>query len=1441
MEKHLVLQATHYDTTQRRWDINIQGTDGSKYATGTVHNPFSDTEEEELRWYLEDFAFKDPFAKRRATAVEDNLTRYRSELFSSLEDLLLPAIFQDDCDLPVMGVRLYVEDGDQQKSIHCLHWECLEDCSQDYDDMPPIYVSRKCVNSREAAEASMDVSEDTRNILFISSRAETDRIPYRMLSKPIWELINSNEALKARIKVYFARPGTWAQFKSLLEPTKQHPKGFFSMVHFDTHGIVHKKAGPCLMFTSSNGSGQGEYVQADKIAEVLFNAEAHTVILNACNTASATEKWPQSLAMKFVCSGIANVVAMSFAVTAQSASIFILDLYENHFLRRKPLSQSVAIARRKLQDTNQRRSRFAVGVGLDDRLVPVLYQNYYKASDENTNLQSIAGSEITELSPVDAISTTDHQEIPGQIIGRDMKMLAMELDFTIVGAIILTGRAGVGKTAFSRLIGEWWASSGFFTDCIRISFEDLRACGHATTALYILIATKAAILSTDQDAKAAVHQSRVLIVIDQLPSIIASESVDKDTSDLISRLVDDFEDSTGLETSRLLLIARHMPEFLSRALIKNVPLGPLAMEYTMELSRQRIIRSGGVWKEDRDAIQGLRRLLLDHDSNCLFIETFLPLLGQEGYNVHDLRDQLRLDLPAGSDEVLSLEFGSINATDNFGHNLYAEFTTLMESLHCERFFASAMLTCIALFHGSIPAHAQEAIISAVYDAYSLQRAIILSLEEDTGVESNVQRDWPPTPDIEVLKEDYRYLMKKLEEIDLVSPSTSSNGIHNIHVYLPYLIRHNVQQHGSDYISPEDAKQIFWRYHDSILRSHTDGETSPDQAIEDLFGANRTNIQNALRLFLQQRDWHTETSCRLAQYLIFDARWALESDDSDYSSLLQYTVSRYEELFQDFDQKLSSHPDADELLSEALLFVYLQGKYMSRHLMTVLDQGAKERFEKDQHNNVLRAHALWEIGLARRCTNPNSRTIYQVIGWMETKVSPEPVEERKIILLEDFRRSPEAGTNDFFHSLHTEGKSLLVVRYLADSELQQVMRALPEDVLTMILSQPAMTTLDASVLKGITQYLTGADNSKESAMKMIVAASKVAPGIMGDSLENMAAMLPDQTSKSKKRIMVLMERAQNQAKDGHELAALRGVFDSAAAEDDYDSALDCHKRMLVLEDATRKQYTTESASTPDGSRGEREYQLGRILAESHGQDPQKAELSREHFHKALVILRQCPAWSNQLILLLHDMASGAWDSKSDSYSIEDICASLRWNKESVQVEHKAPGSIEAGPLSSFLFKWMLSNSRLSHEKGMMEEALSRTADLSVETIQMMLEICATQAATESGWGEAIASSAIGKELEHILFLEPGQIDLQTLRFWHRDATDGNWRVKKKVYDGVSDDWREVWFASMPLPEYCTNEWREERRIYPYSYSSPIIQRKKMKHEMEAAKLVQEELD
>lgn len=236
MDLHCTLTAQRYDPVSQEWTVSLSTGVNKVDRLATIKSPFSAAEEADLTWYVEKHALNDPFARKRAKEVSQNLHRYRTSLAGPVESLITRAVTELDVDVPFRAIRLCIEDTAFATSMQSLHWELLEDETAWQTLKTPVLISR-LVGARQSSK-KQEVASKMYNVLFVSARpTQRDDLPYRLISKPVWGLIQSHQDLKSQISMQFVRPGTWDKTRAML---KAYEKGYFSMVHFDLHGMIHK-------------------------------------------------------------------------------------------------------------------------------------------------------------------------------------------------------------------------------------------------------------------------------------------------------------------------------------------------------------------------------------------------------------------------------------------------------------------------------------------------------------------------------------------------------------------------------------------------------------------------------------------------------------------------------------------------------------------------------------------------------------------------------------------------------------------------------------------------------------------------------------------------------------------------------------------------------------------------------------------------------------------------------------------------------------------------------------------------------------------------------------------------------------------------------------------------------------------------------------------------
>ena len=226
----LVVQGSLFAISQaadgRSWDVIVT----SNLLSHKVHitDPFSTNRENDLKWYLEDRAQKDPFAEKRATDAEKSLEFYAEHLYEQLK----PAFAQINLDVASEKVRLAIGGRNGDESIHRLHWEALE-----HPALPCSICVYRTQEDR-SIDGSMDLLEKktSLNLLFITARKLDRKNPdadERLILRPVIGFI-AGKSSTMPIDFDVVRPGTFEALEQWLSQRKEH----YDLIHFDVHGEV---------------------------------------------------------------------------------------------------------------------------------------------------------------------------------------------------------------------------------------------------------------------------------------------------------------------------------------------------------------------------------------------------------------------------------------------------------------------------------------------------------------------------------------------------------------------------------------------------------------------------------------------------------------------------------------------------------------------------------------------------------------------------------------------------------------------------------------------------------------------------------------------------------------------------------------------------------------------------------------------------------------------------------------------------------------------------------------------------------------------------------------------------------------------------------------------------------------------------------------------------
>jgi len=217
-----------YNAQDGAWRALLYLPGTSQIESITLANNSDAVEKAELKWFLEEYALREPFAARRAASVRENIARYQRALFQTLN----PAI--QKCagvaaGSPASVLRVEVEGKGPNSEFQNLAWEVLEDEQWDFKE---LIISRVIGSDIKHIQSNPgDVLEEL-NILFLTARPGYHLdVNYRLISRPLVELLSS---VKSGCKPQFVRPGSWECLVKELENRKNH----YHIVHFDVHGEI---------------------------------------------------------------------------------------------------------------------------------------------------------------------------------------------------------------------------------------------------------------------------------------------------------------------------------------------------------------------------------------------------------------------------------------------------------------------------------------------------------------------------------------------------------------------------------------------------------------------------------------------------------------------------------------------------------------------------------------------------------------------------------------------------------------------------------------------------------------------------------------------------------------------------------------------------------------------------------------------------------------------------------------------------------------------------------------------------------------------------------------------------------------------------------------------------------------------------------------------------
>jgi hypothetical protein len=399
---HLKILAKPTNAASSGWEVAVY-LGGACFARKIeLSDPFSRAEEEECRWFLEDYLRKSPYEKARAEVVAESLQAYADSLFEQLHlrRVLRRLAGPTHPSHKVLEIDI-VENADNSNAIpsdtiHRFHWELLE--------LPRLWKSlkmratvRRVIPQKDITTLSIKRVESRSrgvpavNVLLVIARklvqnAKThDDIDPNQVYHSLQTIKQDLEARGApfRLNIEIVRPGSFIALKKHLdERSKLRRDGDIHIVHFDVHGRVGlpKVKGDnkvtktaFLYFASRTIDFETSPVRAGTVAELLRKHNIRIAVLSACESAKASQGDEANLARTFTQAGVQNVLAMSYISLSTACTVFMRCFYDSLISKGKPFSTAVGDAREMLRSSPTREARFGLNKPLEDWIVPVIY------------------------------------------------------------------------------------------------------------------------------------------------------------------------------------------------------------------------------------------------------------------------------------------------------------------------------------------------------------------------------------------------------------------------------------------------------------------------------------------------------------------------------------------------------------------------------------------------------------------------------------------------------------------------------------------------------------------------------------------------------------------------------------------------------------------------------------------------------------------------------------------------------------------------------------------------------------------------------------------------------------------------------------------------------------------------------------------------------------
>ena len=726
LTQHAESQPDHY-----RIQVELTG-DGlpRQTATAPLTFAFSAQDQENLRWYLEDF-LQYPFdpAPKIAARVEKRLAEIGVELFR--------AVFHADDDARDLWATLRTRLNDTRVEIvaevqeaTAIPWELIRDPKT---DTPLALRARAFVRAQPQAAQRPRLPSPLppgegpgvraiRILLVICRPGGRDDVPFRSVASRIIKGLGA-DARKA-FDLDVLRPPTFERLAEALRAAKARGEPYH-VVHFDGHGVyteIKQKPGgladilkglSALMLSGPRSGPHGyllfenpaldenmQLVDGPALGKLLVETDVGVLALNACRSAHAeTPASPLplgegpgvgdvhtqvralgSLAQEVMDAGVAGVVAMRYNVYVVTAAQFVANLYAS-LTQGHTLGQAVTLGRKQLASQPLRTIAYDP-LPLQDWPVPVVYEaapiSLFPRPAQETRLDIHLSAGDSATLERGALDPALPPQPDAGFFGRDETLLALDRAFDTQPILLLHAYAGSGKTATAAEFARWYALTGGVDGPVLFtSFEQYKPLARALDQIGLVFGPALEAASVNWLAKSdAERRDIALQVMKQIPLLWIWDNVEPVTGFPVGtksawsgpeqQELADFIRAARETRAKFLLTSRRDERGWLGGLPRRITIPPMPMQERVQLARALAEKHGRRLTEVKD----WRPLLDFTQGNPLTITVLVGQALRDGLTskeqIETFVAQLRAGEAAFEDEQSEGRAKSLGASLSYG-------------------------------------------------------------------------------------------------------------------------------------------------------------------------------------------------------------------------------------------------------------------------------------------------------------------------------------------------------------------------------------------------------------------------------------------------------------------------------------------------------------------------------------------------------------------------------------------------------------------------------------------------------------------------------------------------------------------------------------------------------------------------------------------------------